>query len=122
MKLDFKKMNGLIPAVVQDNVSKRVLMIGFMNEDAYAKTLSDGFVTFWSRGRNCLWQKGENSGNKLKVIAIKSDCDSDSLLIMAEPFGPTCHTGNDSCFEYDFSVGDLFKLLSDRKNKMPDNS
>jgi len=122
MKIDFKKMNGLVPVIIQDNVSKCVLMLGYMNEEAYERTQKDKLVTFWSRSKNRLWQKGESSGNKLKVIAIKMDCDSDALLVTAEPLGPTCHTGNTSCFGDDFSLGDLFKLLKDRKAKMPKGS
>ena len=98
MKLDFEKLDGLIPAVIQDNSTMQILMLGFMNKESYEKTLKTGKVTFWSRKRKKLWQKGETSGNYLKVVNIKSDCDNDSLLILAEPKGPTCHKGTTSCF------------------------
>lgn len=122
MKIDFEKMDGLVPAIVQDSVSKRVLMLGYMNEDAYKRTIADGFVTFWSRSKKRLWQKGESSGNKLRVVSVNTDCDGDALLIMAEPSGPTCHTGKVSCFGEGFGVGDLFKLLQSRKKEMPEGS
>ncbi|MBL4694067.1 bifunctional phosphoribosyl-AMP cyclohydrolase/phosphoribosyl-ATP diphosphatase HisIE [Candidatus Gracilibacteria bacterium] len=122
MKIDFKKMDNLIPVIAQDNISKRVLMLGYMNNEAYEKTLADGFVTFWSRSKGRLWQKGETSGNKLKVVSMNMDCDGDTLLVMARPLGPTCHTGETSCFGNGFGVGDLFKLLEDRKDKMPKGS
>lgn len=98
MKLDFEKMDGLIPAIIQDYQTNEILMLGFMNEDAWNKTLESGKVTFWSRTRNELWTKGETSGNFLLVHHINIDCDDDSVLIKAEPKGPTCHTGNKSCF------------------------
>ena len=122
MNLDFEKMGGIVPVIIQDGVSKRVLMLGYMNKDAYRRTLQDEFVTFWSRSKKRLWQKGETSGNKLRVISISKDCDGDALLIIAEPLGPTCHTGNVSCFGGEYSLGDLFKLLMDRKRKMPKGS
>ena len=98
MKLDFEKMGGLIPAIVQDNDTNKVLMLGFMNEEAYEKTMQTGKVTFFSRTRNCLWTKGETSGNVLKVISVLVDCDNDTLLVKAHPTGPVCHTGADTCF------------------------
>lgn len=98
MKLDFNKMNGLVPAIVQDWKTKNVLMTGFMNEEAWKKTLETNKVTFWSRTRNKLWTKGETSGNFLLVKELLTDCDNDTVLIMAEAQGPTCHTGNVSCF------------------------
>lgn len=97
-KLDFKKMDGLIPAIVQDQSTHTILMVGFMNEAAWAKTLSTGMVTFFSRTRNTLWTKGETSGNFLRVRRIFTDCDDDTVVIEATPHGPTCHTGADSCF------------------------
>ena len=97
-KLDFKKMNGLVPAIVQDFKTNEVLMLGFMNEEAWEKTKKIGKVTFWSRTRNKLWTKGETSGDFLIVKKIYLDCDDDTLLIKAEPKGPTCHTGNKTCF------------------------
>jgi phosphoribosyl-AMP cyclohydrolase / phosphoribosyl-ATP pyrophosphohydrolase len=98
LKLDFAKMDGLIPVIVQDHADKTVLMLGFMNEAAWEKTRQTGLVTFFSRGRQSLWTKGETSGNVLKVRRVLVDCDDDTLLIEAEPKGPTCHTGERSCF------------------------
>lgn len=95
---DFSKLNGLVPAIVQDVDTKNVLMLGFMNEEAYLKTLATKKVTFWSRGRQCLWTKGETSGNFLDLISIKTDCDNDTLLVKVHPHGPTCHTGTDTCW------------------------
>lgn len=90
--------NGLIPAIVQHARSGEVLMLGYMNEAALTSTLSSGLVTFWSRSRRSLWQKGESSGNLLRLVEIRQDCDGDALLVRAEPAGPTCHTGETSCF------------------------
>jgi phosphoribosyl-AMP cyclohydrolase len=99
MKLDFTKLDGLIPAVIQDNTSGRVLMLGFMNRTAFDKTLETGNVTFFSRSRNKLWMKGESSGHVLKVKEISTDCDDDSLLIKVDSLGPgVCHNGYESCF------------------------
>lgn len=122
-KLDFAKMNGLLPVVVQNSCDKSVLMLGFMNREALEATIKDGKVTFFSRAKGRLWQKGESSGNFLEVDEILSDCDEDSLLIMANPVGPTCHTGEKSCFG---SSGDflrqLFALIQKRKEDMPKGS
>ena len=96
MDIDFEKMGGLVPAIIQDNVTRKVLMLGFMNKEAYDKTVETGKVTFWSRTRNCLWTKGETSGNFLNVKEILLDCDKDTLLIKARPVGPVCHTGADT--------------------------
>ena len=98
MELNFKKMNGLVPAIIQDYKTNEILMLGFMNEEAWQKTLKTKKVTFWSRTRNELWTKGETSGNFLFVKSIYLDCDDDTLLIKAKPKGPTCHTGNKTCF------------------------
>jgi phosphoribosyl-ATP pyrophosphohydrolase/phosphoribosyl-AMP cyclohydrolase len=98
MTLDFEKMGGLVPAIIQDARTKNVLMLGFMNEEAFAKTESTGLVTFYSRTKKRLWTKGEESGNVLKVVSIADDCDHDTLLIQAIPAGPVCHTGNATCF------------------------
>ena len=98
MKLDFDKMNGLVPAIIQDNYTQKVLMLGFMNEEAYNKTVETGKVTFFSRTKNRLWTKGEESGNFLHVVSIAADCDNDTLLIKANPAGPVCHTGADTCW------------------------
>lgn len=98
--LDFAKMNGLLPAIIQSETTRDVLMLGFMNEDAYNKTLETGYVYFWSRTRQALWMKGETSGNKLKITSISKDCDDDTLLINAiiEGDGVCCHTGAETCF------------------------
>ena len=100
VKLDFAKMDGLLPAIVQDAASGEVLMVGFMNETSYAKTLETGFVTFWSRTRQKLWMKGETSGNRLRVISATTDCDNDALLfrVVVEGDGLVCHEGTVSCF------------------------
>lgn len=98
MEIDFEKMGGLVPAIVQDSVTAKVLMLGFMNREAYEKTVETGKVTFWSRTRNCLWTKGETSGYFLHVRQILCDCDNDTLLIKAHPDGPVCHTGADTCW------------------------
>ena len=98
MKLDFEKMGGLIPAIVQDNNTNKVLMLGFMNEEAYEETKETGKVTFFSRTKNRLWMKGETSGNTLQVVSMMVDCDNDTILIKANPAGPVCHTGADTCF------------------------
>jgi phosphoribosyl-AMP cyclohydrolase len=100
VKLDFAKMDGLLPAIVQDAVSGEVLMVGFINEISYAKTLETGFVTFWSRTRQKLWMKGETSGNRLRVVSAATDCDQDTLLFRVEVEGDglVCHEGTVSCF------------------------
>ena len=98
MKIDFEKGGGLVPAIIQDAETKNVLMLGYMNEEAYQKTLDTKKVTFWSRSRKCLWTKGETSGNFLDLVSIKVDCDNDTLLVKAHPHGPTCHTGTDTCW------------------------
>lgn len=91
MEIDFDKSGGLVPAIIQDATTKNVLMLGFINKEALDKTLATGKVTFWSRSRNCLWTKGETSGNYLNLVSVKSDCDNDTLLVRATPDGPTCH-------------------------------
>ena len=98
MTIDFDKMDGLVPAIIQDADTRQVLMLGFMNREAYDKTISTGKVTFWSRSRNCLWTKGETSGNFLNLVDIKVDCDNDTLLVNVEQTGVACHTGSYSCF------------------------
>jgi phosphoribosyl-ATP pyrophosphohydrolase/phosphoribosyl-AMP cyclohydrolase len=110
MKLDFNKGNGLVPVVIQDNISLKVLMLGYMNEEALEKTKADGLVTFYSRSRNELWTKGATSGNYLHVKEIFEDCDNDTLLIKAQPDGPTCHTGSETCFKENSSKGFLYQL------------
>ncbi len=126
MKLNFKKLGGLIPVVVQDNVTLQVLMVGFMNEEAYKKTLKTNKVTFYSRTKKCLWEKGGVSGNYLEVKEIKKDCDNDSLLILVNPKGPTCHTGKYSCFagkeDKITFLNELFFLIKKRKKERLKNS
>ncbi|MDQ3142698.1 MAG: bifunctional phosphoribosyl-AMP cyclohydrolase/phosphoribosyl-ATP diphosphatase HisIE [Bacteroidota bacterium] len=107
---DFNKVNGLIPVIIQDNVSQQVLMMGYMNEEAYQRTVSEKKVTFFSRSKNRLWTKGETSGNFLWVEDICLDCDNDTLLIQAKADGPTCHTGSVSCFNTQSSKGFLYRL------------
>ncbi len=110
MNIDFKKGEGLVPAVIQDSCTMQVLMVGYMNEKAYSKTVSEGRVTFFSRSRQSLWTKGETSGNFLTVKEILPDCDSDALLIRVEPAGPVCHTGTNSCFGDRETKGFLYRL------------
>ena len=98
MTIDFNKSGGLVPAIVQDATTRTVLMLGYMNEEAYNKTLQTKLVTFYSRSRKCLWTKGETSGNFLDLVEIKADCDADTLLIKAHPRGPACHKGTDTCW------------------------
>jgi phosphoribosyl-AMP cyclohydrolase len=107
MKLDFSKLDGLVPAVIQDTRSGRVLMLGFMNAEAFDKTLESGNVKFFSRSRNKLWMKGESSGHVLKVVSISTDCDDDTLLIQVEALGPgVCHAGYESCFYRTWNDGE----------------
>jgi len=127
MELDFTKAGGLIPAVIQDGLTNKVLMLGFMNEEALAKTQTTGKVTFFSRTKNRLWTKGEESGNFLNVVSITDDCDHDTLLIKVHPCGPVCHTGSDTCFDEKNEDGLWFlKYLQDfiarRLLEMPENS
>ena len=96
MNIDFEKSGGLVPAIIQDATTKTVLMLGYMNKEALEKTIETRKVTFFSRSRQCLWTKGETSGNFLELVDIKSDCDNDTLLVKANPTGPTCHTGTDT--------------------------
>ena len=99
IKLNFEKGSGLIPAIIQDAATNEVLMLGYMNQEAYMKTLEEGRVTFYSRSKTRLWTKGETSGNWLNVVNIQVDCDQDTLLIRVEPSGPVCHRGTKSCFD-----------------------
>ncbi len=110
MQLDFNKTNGLLPVIIQNTFTHQVLMLGYMNEEALQKTRAEGKVTFFSRSKNRLWTKGEESGNFLFVDQIISDCDNDTLLVKANPSGPTCHTGSVSCFKEDISKGYLYAL------------
>ncbi len=106
MQIDFEKMQGLVPAIVQDAANLEVLMVGFMNREAYEKTLATGYVTFYSRTRNTLWTKGETSGNRLRVIDAATDCDRDTVLVKVavEGDGLVCHTGTRSCFTETLAV------------------
>ena len=116
-QIDFDKSNGLVPVVIQDEQTLEVLMLGYMNAEALDKTTADGRVTFFSRSKNRLWTKGEESGNFLFVKSIHFDCDKDTILIKANPVGPTCHTGNRSCFKTTFNQNFLFeleKIITDR--------
>ena len=110
MTIDFNKGEGLVPVVIQDDKTLEVLMVGYMNNEAYQQTLSENKVTFFSRTKNRLWTKGEESGNHLNVISIKEDCDNDTLLIKVNPHGPTCHTGSRSCFNTSYNQNFLFEL------------
>lgn len=125
--MDFKKLNGLIPAIIQDEHTNKVLMLGFMNQEALELTRQEGRVTFFSRTKNRLWTKGEESGNFLHVIEILEDCDKDTLLIKVRPEGPVCHTGKDTCFEELNKdslafIGSLQQLIHQRKRDMPQGS
>lgn len=110
MKPDFNKTNGLIPVIIQNVTTQQVLMLGYMNEEAFTKTKLEKRVTFYSRSRNELWTKGETSGNYLNVESISLDCDNDTILIQAKPIGPTCHTGTTTCFGEPNSKGFLYQL------------
>ncbi|HDR89318.1 MAG TPA: bifunctional phosphoribosyl-AMP cyclohydrolase/phosphoribosyl-ATP diphosphatase HisIE [Bacteroidetes bacterium] len=127
MEPNFDKGNGLLPAIVQDAATRKVLMLGYMNREAWEKTLEEGKVCFYSRSRQSLWTKGETSGNFLFLKEMLLDCDADALLVLAEPAGPVCHTGADTCFfeknsnGLDFLIR-LEKLIRERREKMPENS
>jgi len=128
MNIDFEKSGGLVPAIIQDAVTGKVLMLGYMNREAFDKTAAEKQVTFFSRSKNRLWTKGEESGNFLHVIDIKVDCDSDSLLIKVNPTGPVCHTGTDTCWgeknedvTLDF-IAELEQVIHSRKGGNPDES
>ena len=121
MEIDFSRLaHGLIPAIIQDSETKNVLMLGYMNKEAKQKTLETGKVTFFSRAKQRLWTKGEESGNFLNLVDIKNDCDEDTLLIQAQPVGPTCHTGADTCWQtpnknnYGF-ISELEETIESRK-------
>lgn len=128
MELNFDKMGGLVPAIIQDAETRNVLMLGFMNEEAVAKTQETGKVTFFSRTRNCLWTKGETSGNFLHVVSMAADCDNDTLLVKVHPDGPVCHTGTDTCWGESNAQEDVLflKELQDficrRHEEMPEGS
>jgi phosphoribosyl-ATP pyrophosphohydrolase/phosphoribosyl-AMP cyclohydrolase len=125
--IDFKKMDGLVPAIVQDALSGKVLMQGYMNEEALAKTNETGMVTFFSRSKNRLWTKGETSGNFIELVSIAIDCDGDAILVKANPRGPVCHTGSDTCFDEvnaskTIFIDQLRAIIKDRKNNPTDKS
>lgn len=125
-KLDWEKTDGMMPAIVQHAVSGEVLMLGYMNKDALAKTLETGKVTFFSRTKGRLWTKGETSGHFLNLVSISPDCDNDTLLVLVNPIGPTCHKGNSSCFaeashEWLF-LYQLEELIASRKDADPESS
>ena len=130
MKIDFEKMGGLVPAIIQDATTRNVLMLGFMNEEAYQKTVETGHVTFWSRTRQTLWTKGESSGHFLNLVDMKVDCDNDTLLVKVHPVGPTCHTGTDTCWGEENKMEDnpllflteLQDFINKRKEEMPEGS
>ena len=127
MTIDFQKGDGLVPVIIQDAVTRNVLMLGYMNEEAYTKTKAEGKVTFFSRSKNRLWTKGETTGHFLHVVDIKVDCDNDTLLIKVKPDGPTCHTGTDTCWSEvnsgrTFFIEKLAGVIKDRKNNPTDAS
>ncbi|PQJ88890.1 bifunctional phosphoribosyl-AMP cyclohydrolase/phosphoribosyl-ATP diphosphatase HisIE [Aliivibrio sifiae] len=128
-RIDWEKVDGLVPAIIQDFGSSQVLMMGYMNQEALAKTLETEKVTFFSRTKNRLWTKGEESGNSLNLVNVSLDCDNDTLLIKVNPVGPTCHTGTTTCWDGDKTeetqlvwLHQLEQLLAERKNADPDSS
>ena len=128
MNIDFEKMNGLVPAIIQDSITKNVLMLGFMNEEAYQKTLATKRVTFYSRSRKWLWTKGATSGNYLELVSLKPDCDNDPLLVKVNPHRPTCHTGTDTCWGEEnkrnplLFLSELQDFINKRHEEMPEKS
>ena len=128
MTIDFEKSGGLVPAIIQDANTRQVLMLGYMNQEALEKTQSTGLVTFYSRSRQTLWTKGETSGNNLKLVDIKVDCDNDTLLVRAIPTGPVCHTGTDTCWGETNTANPLLFLtqlqdfIEKRHEEMPEGS
>lgn len=128
MNIDFNKCGGLVPAIIQDATTKVVLMLGYMNEEALKKTQETGLVTFFSRSRQCLWTKGETSGNYLHLVDIKVDCDNDTLLIQSTPDGPTCHKGTDTCWGEEnkpnplLFLSELSDFIEKRHEEMPEGS
>lgn len=128
MEIDFEKQGGLVPAIIQDSITNNVLMLGYMNQEAYEQTIKTGKVTFWSRSRQCLWTKGETSGNFLNLVSIKSDCDNDTLLVRVNPDGPACHLGTDTCWGEKNEANPLLFLtelqdfINKRHEEMPEGS
>ncbi len=118
LQINFEKLNGLVPCIIQDAKTQRVLMLGFMNEEAFQKTVTDKLVTFFSRSKQRLWTKGETSGNFLNVVEMMLDCDHDTLLIKVNPIGPVCHTGAATCFDETnehWNLNSLENIIKDRK-------
>lgn len=128
MDIDFEKSGGLVPAIIQDADTKTVLMLGYMNKEAYEKTVATGLVTFYSRSRKCLWTKGETSNNFLHLVDIKVDCDNDTLLVKVHPDGPTCHKGTDTCWREEneksplLFLAELSDFIEKRHQEMPEGS
>ena len=128
MEIDFEKQGGLVPAIIQDSITNNVLMLGYMNQEAYEQTIKTGKVTFWSRSRQCLWTKGETSGNFLNLVSIKSDCDNDTLLVRVNPVGPAFHLGTDTCWGEKNETNPLLFLtelqdfINKRHEEMPEGS
>jgi len=128
MNIDFNKNNGLVPAIIQDNTTNKVLMLGYMNQEALEKTLKDGIVTFFSRSKKRLWVKGETSENYLKLVSIKTDCDKDTLLVKVNPAGAVCHTGTDTCWDEEnksdrvLFLKELEKVIQERKENPTEQS
>lgn len=128
MDIDFEKSGGLVPAIIQDADTKTVLMLGYMNKEAYEKTVATGLVTFYSRSRKCLWTKGETSNNFLPLVDIKVDCDNDTLLVKVHPDGPTCHKGTDTCWGEEneksplLFLAELSDFIEKRHQEMPEGS
>ena len=128
MNIDFDKNDGLVPAIIQDATTKNVLMLGYMNREAYETTISSSKVTFFSRSRQCLWTKGETSGNYLHLVSIQEDCDHDTLLVKVHPEGPTCHTGTDTCWGETndrnplLFLTELQDFIEKRHEEMPEGS
>lgn len=123
--IDWEKMDNLIPAIVQNHLSGRVLMLGYMNQQALEKTVETGLVTFYSRSKKRLWTKGEQSGNTLQLVMLGTDCDNDALLVQALPEGSTCHLETESCFDKDENqpfLGSLATLIQQRRNALPESS
>lgn len=127
-EIDLEKQGGLVPAIIQDSITNNVLMLGYMNQEAYEQTIKTGKVTFWSRSRQCLWTKGETSGNFLNLVSIKSDCDNDTLLVRVNPVGPACHLGTDTCWGEKNEANPLLFLtelqdfINKRHEEMPEGS
>ncbi len=128
MTIDFEKSGGLVPAIIQDAATRNVLMLGYMNREAYEKTVATGRVTFYSRSRRCLWTKGETSGNYLNVVSMAADCDNDTLLVKAVPEGPICHKGTDTCWGEANTphplafLTELQDFIEKRRREMPEGS